>query len=176
MELTKKQATIKYCVYCLLIVIADLMQNVGGLWFEIGGARCFFVIPVAVILGIDEEEKTSALLGFFAGLLWDCVARQHMGFNCIFLMLLCFVISSFVSYLFRPTYWICALSAVFTVFLYCIIYWLLFMVIVHSEGSVQTIASFYIPSALYTSVMTLALCALIMPLKRKLNKEVEFEK
>ena len=23
MELTKKQATIKYCVYCLLIVIAD---------------------------------------------------------------------------------------------------------------------------------------------------------
>ena len=41
MELTKKQATIKYCVYCLLIVIADLMQNVGGLWFEIGGARCF---------------------------------------------------------------------------------------------------------------------------------------
>jgi hypothetical protein len=84
--------------------------------------------------------------------------------------------SSFVSYLFRPTYWICALSAVFTVFLYCVIYWLLFMVIVHSEGSVKTIASFYIPSALYTSVMTLALCALIMPLKRKLNKEVEFEK
>ena len=103
MKLTKKQATIKYCVYCLLIVIADLMQNVGGLWFEIGGARCFFVIPVAVILGIDEDEKTAALLGFFAGLLWDCVARQHMGFNCIFLMLLCFVISSFVHiFLDRP--------------------------------------------------------------------------
>lgn len=176
MELTKKQATIKYCVYCLLIIIADLMQNVGGLWFEIGGARCFFVIPVAVILGIDEDEKTAALLGFFAGLLWDCVARQHMGFNCIFLMLLCFVISSFVSYLFRPTYLICTLSAVFTVFLYCVVYWLLFMVIVHSEGSVQTIASFYIPSALYTSVMAFIIGAPIIALKKKLNREVEFEK
>ena len=46
MKLTKKQATIKYCVYCLLIVIADLMQNVGGLWFEIGGAFLSSRLPL----------------------------------------------------------------------------------------------------------------------------------
>ena len=61
MKLSKKQMTIKYSVYCLLILLAEIFQSVNGLFPEINGARCFFLIPVTVILTIDEDPKIAAL-------------------------------------------------------------------------------------------------------------------
>ena len=43
MELTKKERTIKYVVYAVILCLLSLLQNVGGLWLEIGGASCFVV-------------------------------------------------------------------------------------------------------------------------------------
>ena len=66
MELTKKERTIKYVVYAVILCLLSLLQNVGGLWLEIGGARCFLLVPAAVLLSLDEDEKASALIGLFA--------------------------------------------------------------------------------------------------------------
>ena len=83
MDLTRKQKTIKYICCCLLILLADLLQNVSGLLPEIGGARCFLIIPAVIILSFGESEISAALLGLFAGFLWDMSSAVHMGFNCI---------------------------------------------------------------------------------------------
>ena len=55
MELTKKERTIKYVVYAVILCLLSLLQNVGGLWLEIGGARCFLLVPAAVLLSLDED-------------------------------------------------------------------------------------------------------------------------
>lgn len=175
MELTKKQKTIKYVVYCLLIVLAALLQNTEGLWFEIGGARCFFLIPVTVLLGINEDERVSAFLGFFAGLLWDAVSAQHMGFNFIYLMLVCYISSALVSYVFRNTFWVGVISAVICTVLYCVLYWLIFLVFSGVQGSAATLGYFYIPCAVYTSVMAVVLCLILNPIKNTLNKEQQLD-
>lgn len=175
MQLTKKDKTIKYVAYILIIACASLLQNVAGLWLEIGNARCFFLIPTTIILGIDEDERISALLGFAGGLLWDVVSAQHMGFNCIFLMLFCYVTSALVTYLFRSTYWVNAISGILGSFLYCIIYWLFFVVVGGSNGRIATLGYFYIPCFIYTSVMTLALCYVLREVKAFLNKEFTVE-
>lgn len=175
MELTKKEKRIKYAVYCVLIAAAALLQNTSGLWFEIGNARCFFLIPVTVILGIDEDEKTSALMGLFAGLLWDAVSAQHMGFNFIYLMLVCYISSALVSYLFRNTFWVCAVSAIACTVLYCFLYWLIFIAFSSSDGAAASLGYFYIPCAVYTSITAIILCLIINPLKNKLNKEPKLD-
>jgi len=170
-ELTKKEKTIKYCVYCAFIALFSLLQNVGGLWFEIGGARCFFLIPVCVIFSIDEDEKISAFLGLFAGFLWDAVSAQHMGFNCIYLMLACYISSALVTFIFRDTFRIEFISTGVITFIYVLLYWLFFVLRKGVEGSAFSFLSFYLPCFVYTLLMTPLLYAVLTPLKRKLNKE-----
>ncbi len=174
-QLTKKDKTIKYISYCLILMLCAVLQNVGGLFFEIGGARCFFLVPVSVLLGIDEDERTSGLIGFFAGLLWDILSAQHMGFNCIFLMLICYLTSFLVSYLFRNAFWVGVIEAIIAVCLYCFTYWLVFMVFSSSEGSKSSLFYFYIPCAIYTAALTPAFNFLIRKLKIKLNKETQID-
>lgn len=171
MELSKREKTTKYIIYCLLIAVAALFQNVGGLWFEIGGARCFFLIPVSVVLTIGEDEKVSALLGLFAGLLWDAVSAQHMGFNCIFLMLFCYVASALVTFVFRDTFWIEFSGVIIGAFAYSLLYWLLFVMTKGGEGSAVSFLKFYLPCFIYTSAMMPVLYLILSTIKRKLNKE-----
>lgn len=175
MQLTKREKKIKYLVYCLVILAAALLQNIGGLWFEIGSARCFFLLPVAVILGIDEDERIAAMIGGFAGLLWDMVSVQHAGFNFVFLTLMCYIISAFVSYIFRPTYWVNAISSILLTLLYCVLYWLIFVLPKGRDGSAAVLAQFYLPCFVYTSVISMILCGALQSLKRKLNKDIKVE-
>lgn len=171
MTLTKKERTIKYVIYCLLVLVAGLLQNTGGDLLEIGRAKCFFLIPTAVALGIDEDERGSALLGLFAGVIWDMVSAQHMGFNLVFLTIICYVTSSLVSYLIRPTYWVAVLASVVASGIYVLAYWLIFVAFSGGAGSVQSLGYFYIPCFIYTSVVSLAVAGILAPIKRKLNKE-----
>lgn len=172
MILTKRERKIKYFVYCLLIVLAGFIQCSGGRWLEIGNAKCFFLIPFAVALGIDEDERGSAFLGFSAGLIWDAFSLSHSGFNCIFLMLVCYISSSLVSYLIRSTYWVTVFASIVSTILYSVLYWLLFVVIDGGDGALQSFGLFYVPCMLYTSIVSLLVVAVLRPIKRKLNKQV----
>lgn len=173
MELTKKEKTTKYVIYCLVIAVASLFQNVGGLWFEPFGARCFFLIPVCVIAGLDEDEKVSALLGLFAGFLWDLLSAQHMGFNGVFLMVACYIASAFVTFIFRDTFVIELVSTAIISLLYVLTYWLFFVLRRGVEGSAISLLNFYLPCFVYTAVMMPLLYLILAPLKRKLNKETK---
>lgn len=172
MELTKKEKTIKYAIYCLLIAVAAILQNVSGLFPQIAGARCFLLIPVVIILGIDEDEKNAALMGLLGGFLWDIFSVQHMGFNCIYLMLMCYISSALVSYIFRNTFWLSYVSTIIPVFFYSILYWLLFIVARHTQGSISAYFAFYLPCAVYTCVVSFVACLVLNVIKKKLNKEV----
>ena len=80
MELSKREKTIKYTFYCVILAAAALLQNVHGLWLQIGGARCFLLVPAVILLSLGEDERTAALLGLFAGFLWDCVSAAIATF------------------------------------------------------------------------------------------------
>ena len=134
MELSKKDKTIKYTLYCVILAAAALLQNVHGLWFQIGSARCFFLVPVVLFLSLGEDERTAAFLGLFAGFLWDCVSAAHMGFNCIVLMVLCYIAAAVVNFLLRNTYWVAVVSAVICTFVYCILYWLFIVTHTHTHS------------------------------------------
>ena len=175
MELTKRDRTIKYTVFGVIIFMAGLLQNVLSYDFEIAGARCFIVVPVAVILGINEDEKTAALYGLFAGTILDMVSVQHKGYSCIFIMLACYISAALAQFVFRNTFWFNLVSAVVAIVLYCVIYWLLFVLIGAGEGRAASLLWFYLPSALYTVLLTPIVYFILNPLKNKLNKVENIE-
>lgn len=171
MELTRKQKTIKYLCFCLIILLADLLQNTAGLFPQIFGARCFLLLPVAVILAMSEDVFGGTLLGLFAGLLWDLSAAVHLGFNCIYIALICFLSSALVTYIARNTFITNMISSAVTIILYCIIYWLCFIIIKGVDGGEMTLFSFYFPCAVYTGVLSPVIWLILTPIKRKLNHE-----
>lgn len=171
MNLTKKERKIKYLLYALLILASALLQNVFGTRLEIGGARCFFMIPTAVALGIDEDERMSAIIGCLAGFLWDMLSSQHFGFNFAFLMLVCYVTSALVSYLLRATYWVTLSATILASGLYSFLYWLFFVAIGGGDGSVASLGYFYIPCFVYTAFVSFLIVAILRPIKRKINRQ-----
>lgn len=173
MELTKKEKTIKYVVYCLIFVLGALLQNVAGAWLQIGRARCFFLIPLAILVSLDEDEIVASLLGLFAGVLWDVVASTQNGFNAIFLMVICYIMAVLISHLMRATYWLGVVASVLFTFLYMLIYWLVFVMAKGSDGAGMTFWYFYFPSFIYTSFMAAIMNIGIIPIKKKLNKSLK---
>lgn len=171
MELTRKQKTIKYLCFCLIILLADLLQNTIGLFPQIFGARCFLLLPVAVILAMGEDILTGALLGLFAGLLWDLSAAVHLGFNCIYFAVICLLSSALVSYIARDTFITNMISSAVSIVLYCIIYWLCFIVIRGVGSGEMTLFSFYLPCAVYTAALSPVLWLMLKAVKRRLNRE-----
>lgn len=169
MELTKKQRTIKYFCYFLVIVLADLLQNVSGLFPEIAGARCFLLLPAAIIFAMGENILAGALIGLFAGLLWDLSGAVHMGFNCIFILLFCLIASALTTYITRDTFITNMIMTAVTIVLYCLIYWLCFIVIKGSGNETAVLFRFYVPCAVYTAVLSPILWLILNPMKRKLN-------
>lgn len=169
--MTKRQKTIKYICYCLIILLCDMLQNVGGLFPEIYGARCFLLLPVTIILAMGEDEITGALLGFFAGLLWDLTSGVHMGFNCIYIALMCFFSCALVTYIARDIFITNIVSISVTTVLYGFLYWLFFIIIKGVSKGEMTLITFYIPCVIYTLVLSPLIYVILKPLKRKLNQE-----
>lgn len=176
MELSKKQKTMKYFCYCLIILLADLLQNTGGLFPQVFGARCFLLLPLAIILAMGEDIIASAFMGLFAGLLWDMSGAVHLGFNCIFIAVVCFLSSALVTYIVRDTFITNMICAALVIILYCFLYWLFFIVIKGVDGGETTLFSFYIPCAIYTLILTPVIWLIMKPVKAKLNfvKSQEF--
>lgn len=176
MELSKKQKTMKYFCYCLIILLADLLQNTGGLFPQIFGARCFLLLPLVIILAMGEDIIASAFMGLFAGLLWDMSGAVHLGFNCIFIAVVCFLSSALVTYIVRDTFITNMICAALVIILYCFLYWLFFIVIKGVDGGETTLFSFYIPCAIYTLILTPVIWLIMKPVKAKLNfvKSQEF--
>ncbi|MCR5208531.1 MAG: rod shape-determining protein MreD [Eubacterium sp.] len=167
METAEKKSKIRYALWLVMLLIAALLQNVGGLFPEIGGARCFLLIPVCVMLGINEDERTAAFIGLFGGFLWDSVCSRHTGFNCIYLMFICFIASSLVTYIFRNTFMTGFIACAGATVLYCLLYWLFFILTSGSDGAGTALLRFYIPCAVYTVVLTPFIEALVIAVKSR---------
>lgn len=169
MELNRKNKVIKYVAFCLIIIFADLLQNVTGLLPQIGNARCLIVLPVTIMLAMGEDVLGASLLGLLAGLLWDLTSSVHLGFNCIFITVVCFAAATLVTYIARDIFVTGIIASAVTALMYCLLYWLFFIIIKGVDGGSGTLWSFYLPSAIYTVAISPIVWILLKPLKKKFN-------
>ena len=93
-----------------------------------------------------------------------------MGFNCIYIMLMCFFSSALVTYIARNIFITNIVSITVTTVLYAFIYWLFFIIIKGVSGGEMTLVTFYLPCVIYTLVLTPIIYLILKPIKRKLNQ------
>lgn len=170
MELTKKERTTKYCLYAVFILAAALLQNVLFPRVAIGEARCFILLPVGVMLGLNEDEKAAALYGLLGGAVLDMTSAQTRCFHAVFLMLACYGTSVLVTFIFRSTFHYQMAAAGVTIIAYCLLYWLFFVLVKSPAGAGYALVRFYLPSMLYTAAVTPLVYLLLRPFCNRLNK------
>lgn len=172
MDLSYKQRTLKVVIYLVLTAIAALIQNTAGLTLEIGGARCFLLLPVCMILGAGEDERFAAVIALVGGMLWDLSTAVHLGFNAIYMCIMCFFGAALITYIIRNTFITNFIFSTVFIIIYCILYWLFFIIIKDVRGAELSLFTFYLPSALYTIVVTPFIYLILRPIKNKLNKPI----
>ncbi len=171
MELSYKEKTTKYLVYCLVLTAAALIQNVFAVRLELFGARCFIVLPTAIVLAVREHEWAASLLGLYAGALLDIFSAQHGGYSCIVLMLGCYIVSALVEYIFRNNFIFTMIACVSFTVIYVIFYWIICVLIKSADGAGGALAHFYLPCIIYTAFASPLVYLALSPLQRRLNKE-----
>ncbi len=172
MDLSYKQRTLKVVVYLILTALAALIQNTAGLTIEIGEARCFLLLPVCMILGSGEDERFAAVIALVGGMLWDLSSAVHLGFNAIYMCIMCFFGAALITYILRNTFITNFIFSVVFILIYCILYWLFFIIIKDVRGAELSLFTFYLPSALYTIVITPFIYLILRPIKNRLNKPI----
>lgn len=141
-------------VFVIMIVLADILQNTQGFFPEIFSARAFLLIPLVVCLGMFEREIVGALLGAFAGVLWDGVSGLADGYNALFLMLVGAVCGLLINLLMRNHLLTALILSSSAVFLYSVFYVLFFVTAQGVDGAIWLFFRFYLPSIIYTVIFT----------------------
>ncbi len=158
---------IKGLILAVLVLLAAIIQNASGFSIEIGGARCFLILPVCVVLGIGENEFAASLIGLWGGLLWDTVSAVHTCYNAVFLCIVCFICSAFITEILRDTFITNMIFTFFVSVLYVLFYWLFFIIIKGVDGAEYSLFTFYLPSALYTFIVSALVWLIYRPIKKK---------
>ncbi len=172
MDLSYKQRTLKVVIYLVLTALAALIQNTAGLTLEIGGARCFLLLPVCMILGSGEDERFAAVIALVGGMLWDLSSAVHLGFNAVYMCIMCFFGAALITYIIRNTFITNFIFSTVFILIYCILYWLFFIIIKDVRGAELSLFTFYLPSALYTIIITPVIYLILRPIKNRLNKPI----
>ena len=173
MDLSYRKKISKTIIYILIIAVSAIIQNTNGLTIEIGGARCFLLLPVTIMLSMGEDEGFAGILGLVGGLFWDLNSAVHFGFNAAFMCITCFFCAAFVTYIIRNTFISNVVFSVLSAFIYAFLYWLFFIIIKGVHGAELSLFSFYLPSAIYTMAATPFIWFFINWIKKKLDKPIK---
>ena len=165
----EKKITIFRCfILAFIIVLVATAQNTLSMVFQIGGARCFIIVPVVVAVGMFENEGTSAFLGLFAGMLIDMVSGVQMGYNAIILCFTALCCSLFVSNIMRSTILTSLIFNSISIVVYVVLYWLFFMIFAGVEDGAKSLFTFYLPSAVYTFIVSPFIFSFIRAIRKRL--------
>lgn len=144
-----KPKYIRWAIFGAVLAVSVLLQNsIGGL-LEIFGARVFLCIPFCIAIAMFEREVPAAILGAFAGALWD-VSSGVDGFNTLVLMILCAVSSLLISHLMQNNLITALVIGAGSIAAYEILY-----IVIRFWGAgspVRQIFTFYLPSLIITGV------------------------
>ena len=162
----------KNIIFSAIIVIASfILQNTICRYISFGNIVPNLLLITVSSFGFIKGKKAGVLTGFFAGLLWDLTSGVHMGFNCIYIALMCFFSCALVSYIARDIFITNIVSISVATVLYGFLYWLFFIIIKGVSKGEMTLITFYIPCVIYTLVLSPLIYIILKPLKRKLNQE-----
>lgn len=161
-------------IFVLLILLTHILQNTKGWFPEIFSARAFLLIPLTVCLGMFEREFTGAVLGAFAGALWDSVFGLADGYNALFLMLIGGGCGLLINVFMRNHLLTALILSGSATLLYTVLYVLFFVTAQGMDSAGWLFLRFYLPSAVYTVIFTPIYYIIVRSLMRLTRTAQEF--
>lgn len=140
--------------FVILILFVNILQNTRGYFPEIFGARAFLLIPLVVCIGMFEREITGAVLGLFAGALWDVFSGLGDGYNTLFLMVIGAMCGLLINLLMRNHLLTALILCTGASVAYVLSYALFFIVAQGLDNAWFLIFRYYLPSCIYTLIFT----------------------
>lgn len=145
-----KNLIIRRALSLVFIFCCFLLQS-SGVWIpDILGINAFILIPAVVCVGMFERETWGAIVGLFAGMLWDSIAARGQGYHAVVLMVTGFLCGFLVRYMMRNNFMsaLCLCGGI--TIIHNIVFWLFYFVFAGIDGVLFPLWRIYLPSAAYT--------------------------
>jgi rod shape-determining protein MreD len=137
-------------IFAIFIIVTAVIQNTGSRFNGVFSAHAFLLIPLVVSISMFEREITAALLGAFAGLLWDLSSGLD-GYNALVIMLICAVCSILISHLMRNNIVTAVVLGLLALAVFIFLYIMINIVLDGGSYPFSQIFRFYVPSFILTS-------------------------
>ncbi len=158
-------------IFVLLILAAHLLQNTPGAFPSVFGVRAYFLLSLTVCLGLFEREIAGALFGAFAGVLWDSVSPLGDGFHALLFMLIGAACGILINTIMRNNLITAMLLSGLAHVLYVSLYVIFFVVAEGVDGAGWLFARYYLPSVLFSVLLTPLVYLLVRAVMRRTRIE-----
>ncbi len=149
----RKKTIYRRALLALIILALSLIQNGAGRFLKIGGAGPLLLIPAVTAAAMFEGDVAGIFYGLFAGALWDAFAKGN-NFNSIYLVAVGYICGTLIITLMRNNFMTHLILSGAASLLYCTGYWLYHFIICGVDRALLTLIGFYLPMALYTTVLS----------------------
>ncbi len=151
---TNKNIYIRRALFTLIIVLGAAVQH-SGFIPSVFGARALLLIPAAVAVAMHEKSVAGLFFGALSGVLWDFASGSGDGFYSASLALVGFAVAAVTVYYLRRKIYTAYILGIVACVLVEVTAWAVFILVRGYDGAFSALLSFYLPSAVYTSLFVL---------------------
>lgn len=164
-----REKYVRWTAYGLLLLVAFLFQSAPHS-LEIAGIKPLLLLPLVVAIGLFTGPIGGGAAGAAAGFLWDIYADRLPGFHGLFLLCIGCVSGLLVVLLMRNNLLTAMLLCAGTLVLQVLYDWGLTYCILVRDHPMQLLCDVYLPTALYTLLVSPLLYLLTLWITRFLQK------
>lgn len=169
-ETQNKKLIIRRICLALILLLLSVLQNTDGFFPQIFGVRALILIPCVVCIAMYERDIWGMVLGLFAGALWDIFA-SGASFNALFLLTVGFLCGTLINTIMRNNVVTATLLSFISALIYNLVYWLCHFIFVQADSAAFMLCRYYLPSILYTTVLTPVIFLIIRALEKHFTEE-----
>ncbi len=164
-----REKYVRWTGYGLLLLVAFLFQSAPHS-LEIAGIKPLLLVPLTVAIGLFTGPMGGGAAGAVAGFLWDIYADCLPGFHGLFLLCIGCICGLLVVLLMRNNLLTATLLCAGTLVLQVLYDWGLTYCILGRDHPLQLLGDVYLPTALYTLLVSPLLYVLTLLMTRFLQK------
>lgn len=154
MRVRIKPRYLKWTVYSLFLLLVSVLQTTPGLLPALWEIRPVLLSSAVVCIAMFESDVLAGAFGLVAGLLWDNASNRLLGLNALLLFAACITVSLLLTYLMRNNVYTALLLCACVIFIVEICDWFFYYVLLGYDHSLYVLARFYLPTMLYSLVLS----------------------
>lgn len=167
-----KPRYLKWTLYSLFLLFMSILQTTPGLLPSFWEVRPVLLVSAVVGIAMFETDVLAGTFGLVAGLLWDNASNRLLGLNALLLFIACITVSLLLTYLMRNNVYTAMLLCTSVIFIVELFDWFFYYALLGYEHSLYVLARFYLPTVLYSALLSPLIYWIVKAMVRFLRKSI----